>query len=250
MPLRFPFLKRTWPYLLAVMVGLVVAAFSFKALKGEASSQAGVKLPVAARDLPPYTQVQPQDLGWGTFPSELPGAVKNPAEAVGKVVAKAVPKDYPLRASELKEPDSLDVQLVSVNVDSSRMGGARPGDLVDVYWIQPAEKTAWTPGTGAALVARDARVVSVLDKNGQPVDSGQGLVAAAVQGTAAKVPAVVVLAVRPEEVGAVIPGAAPNNACIALVRKFKEGGGQVGVNFGGQGHSAAQAPAEPTGPKK
>lgn len=247
MPLRFSFLKRTWPYLLAVTVGLGVAGFSFNAMKKEASSQEGIRLPVAAHDLQPYTQVQAQDLGWGTFPSELPGAVKNPAEAVGKVVTKAVPKDYPLRTSDLKEPDNLDVQLVSVNVDSSRLGGARPGDLVDVYWIQPAEKTAWTPGTGATLVARDARVVSVLDKNGQPVDTGQGFVAAAVQGAAARVPAIVVLAVKAEEVTAIIPGAAPNNTCTALVRKFKAGGEQVGANAGGQGHSAAQAPAEPTG---
>lgn len=250
MALRFPLLKRTWPYLLAVAVGLGVAAFSFKALKGEASSQAGIKLPVAARDLPPYTQVQAQDLSWSTFPSELPGAVKNPSEAVGKVLSRAVPKDYPLRAGDLKDPGSLDVQLVSVNVDSSRLGGARPGDLVDVYWIQPAEKTAWAPGTGATLVAQDARVVSVLDKNGQPVDTGQGLVAAAVQGTAARAPAIAVLAVKAGEVRAIIPGAAQNNTCIALVRKFKEGGGQVGVNAGGQGNSPPQAPAGPAGSGK
>ncbi|MGB9847302.1 MAG: Flp pilus assembly protein CpaB [Desulfotomaculales bacterium] len=246
MALRFPILKKTWPYLLAVLVGLGVSAFSLKALRSEASPQPGIKLPVAARDLPPYTQVQAQDLGWGTFPAELPGAVKNPAEAVGKVLSRAVPKDYPLLASDLKDPESLDLQLVSVNVDSSRLGGARPGDLVDVYWIQPADKTAWTPGTGATLVARDARVVSVLDKNGQAVDSGSGLVAA-VQGAAAKVPAIVVLAVRVEEVKSIIPGAAPNNTCIALVRKFKAGGEQVGVDAGGQGTGAPQAPAEPAG---
>ncbi|AEG15978.1 SAF domain protein [Desulfofundulus kuznetsovii DSM 6115] len=247
MVLRFSFLKRTWPYLLAVTVGLAVATFSFNALKREASSQEGIKLPVAARDLPPYTQVQAQDLGWGTFPAELPGAVKAPAEAVGKVVTTAAPKDHPLRVSELKDPESLDVQLVSVNIDSSRLGGARPGDLVDVYWIQPAEKSAWTPGTGATLVARDARMVSVLDKNGQPVDSGQGLVAATVQGAAVRAPAIAVLAVKAEEVRAIIPGAASNNTCIVLVRKFKAGGDQVGDDAGGQGHSAPQAPAKSTG---
>jgi pilus assembly protein CpaB len=248
--LRFLLLKRTWPYLLAVGVGLGVAAFSFRAIKGEASSQAGVKLPVAARDLPPYTLVQAQDLSWSTFPSELPGAIENPAEAVGKVLSRGVPKDYPLRVSDLKDPGSLDVQLVSVNVDSSRLGGARPGDLVDVYWIQPAEKTAWAPGTGATLVAQDARVVSVLDKNGQPVDTGQGLVAAAVQGTAARAPAIAVLAVKAGEVKSIIPGAAQNNTCIALVRKFKEGGGQVGAVAGGQGNSPPEAPAGPAGPGK
>ncbi len=249
MALRFPLLKRTWPYLLAVGVGLGVAAFSFRAIKGAETSQAGVKLPVAARDLPPYTQVQAQDLSWSTFPSELPGAVKNPSEAVGKVLSRSVQKDYPLRAGDLKDPETLNAQLVSVNVEPARLGGARPGDLVDVYWVQPSGTNAWVPGTGITPVARDARVVSILDKSGQSVDSGQGI-AAAVQGASVRVPAIVVLAVKAEEVKAVIPGGAPNNTSIALVRKFKEGGGQIGAVAGGQGNSPPETPAGPAGPGK
>jgi pilus assembly protein CpaB len=243
--LRFSFLRRTWPYLLAVAVGLAVAAFSFGALNRSAVSQDKVRIPVAARDLPPYTILQPQDIAWGGFPADLPGAVKVSADAVGKVLTKAVSKDYPFREGDLKNPEEMDVQLVSVNIDASRLGGTRPGDLVDVYWVQPADKGAWAPGAGAVLLARDARVVGILDKGGQPVEPSQSVVAAAVP--AVKTPAIAVLAVRPEEARIVVSGSASGNTCVALVKKFKTGGVPVGADAGGQVSSPPQAAPKPAG---
>lgn len=235
---------KNWPRLAAALVGLAVAAVSFFYLRAWAGSETGsVRLPVPARDLAAYEVIGPDDLAWAAFPAAdgLDDAVRSPAEAVGKVPTAPLARGWPISRRVLRDREAAGaVQVVAVNVDFARTAGARPGDVVDVYWLRP-EQANWTPGVASVLLARDAVVLGVYDRNGRPAS------AASQAGGAA----VVTLAVRPQEVQAVVAGAAPEAKNIALVRKFAPGGevaasapAQQAQGAAAGGAAAAGSPAD------
>jgi pilus assembly protein CpaB len=215
-------LRKSWRYLLAIVAGLAVAAFSFLYLRAYVEVRTEtVRLPVAARNIGAYEVIGPADVGWASFPkgTEMPTAARTPAEVVGRLAAAPLTKGWQIDKKLLKEREAArEVRVVAVNVDFARMGGAVPGDLVDVYWLRP-EQAAWNPAGGPVLVAQNVLVLGVYDKAGRPVAAGQE----GIMGTPAGSAAVVTLAVAPEEARAVVAGAAPEAKSIALVKKFVPG---------------------------
>ncbi|MBC7326240.1 MAG: hypothetical protein H5T99_13165, partial [Moorella sp. (in: Bacteria)] len=148
-----------------------------------------------------------------------PGAVLNPGEIIGKAALVPLYKGEQIRRERLGDPTVLDRPEVTVSVDPTRAGGVLPGDIADVYWVQSEA----APG---ALLAVDARVVSVGDANGVPIQkSGQGLAQLDQQVGQQSGPAMVRLSVKPEEVPQVIRGAIGKN--VVLVKKNRETGGTV-----------------------
>lgn len=231
--------NRNWPRLLALLAGLAVAGASFVLLRAWAGSDSSaVRLPVPAREITAYEVIRPEDLVWGAFPAAagLEGAVASPAEAVGKVAAAPLARGLPIGRKVLLDRGAAGaVRVVAVNVDFARTAGARPGDVVDVYWLRP-EQANWTPGSASVLLARDALVLGVYDKNGRPAAVSSQTGGATV----------VTLAVKPQEVQAVVAGAAPEAKNIALVRKFASGGEVDGLAAvqGEQGAAGSAAGAE------
>lgn len=215
-------MRKYWPFVLAIAVGLAVAGASFLYLRAYARANVEVvRLPVAAREIGAYEEIKPGDVAWAEFPrgTEAPNAARELGEVVGRVTVRPLARGWQIDRTLLREKSAASsVQVVAVNVDFARTGSAMPGDLVDVYWLRP-EQSAWNPGAGPVLVAQNALVLGTYDRGGRPVSAQQERIV----GPSADGVAVVTLAVKPEEARAVVAGAAPEAKNVALVKKFVPG---------------------------
>jgi pilus assembly protein CpaB len=220
-----------------------VALFSARYMMAYVSThRETVRVPVAARDIPPYTVLTSQDVTWRDVVKggEEPGAVRDPAEAVGKMALAALYRNEQIRKERLADPGlAAGRQVVSLNVDVTRCVGGllRAGDLVDVWWVpDPAAPGMWT------LAAVDAVVLDLRDSTGKSVLAQEGFVQQALSGGAPSggPPAVAVLAVRAEDVPRVVGGASPRSQNAVLTKKFSLGGG---ASAAGQEAARAGAPA-------
>jgi len=198
------------PLILAVVFGLAVAFFStVKLLEYAQNNQPTLKVPVPVRDIPMYHEITAKDLELRPILAggREPNTVLEPNQLVGKVTVAPLYKSEQIRRERVVDRQQFDsskhIIAVSVSLVRSAGGTVAPGDLVDVWWLQGVN----IPG---AILATDARVVEMKDAQGkQP-------------GVA--VPAVAVLAVKPEEVPQVVWGAEEGSKNVVLVKKFREGG--------------------------
>ncbi|MDI6813987.1 MAG: hypothetical protein QMD10_10655 [Desulfitobacteriaceae bacterium] len=212
-----------WSVILVVFVGLAVAAGSWWYLQQYiATHQKTETIVVPAYDIPAYKVIEQADLANRTIllGAREPNAVLNPGEIVGKMASTTLYKGEQIRRERLSDPVTLDRPEVTVNIDPVRVNGVLPGDIVDVYWVQSES----IPG---ALLAVDARVISISNAEGVPLQRPQGQLAQLGQQIQQPGqqggPAMVKLSVKPEEVPQVVRGAIGKN--IVLVRKKKETGG-------------------------
>lgn len=234
---RFSSLRHHLPLLVAVVIGLAVAAFSARYLMVYVNThRETVRVPVPARDIPPYTVISSQDLTWRDIVKggEEPGAVKAPEEAVGKLALATLYRGEQIRKERLADPSLVaGRQVVSLNVDVARCvgGSLKAGDLVDVWWVTDPNLAA-----GWALAASDAVVLDVRDSTGKSVLPAGGFIQQALGGAAPSAPsnppAVVVLAVKSGDVPRVVGGASPKSQNVVLTKKFTAGGAANAVPEG------------------
>lgn len=214
---------------IAVVIGLVfltVAGVSYWQMQARANPGDTIRVLAPVRDLDPYTVIGESDVAKIAVSEDNEWMVQDVGEIVGKITTTRLTKGWPIDRRDLDDPTG-DYQVVGVNVDSARYSGVQPGDLVDVYWLTP-EQGAWNPGQGSHLIAQNARVVRVADGRGHSLDSSSNAITQSV--TASPAPAVVYLMVNPDDVRKVISGAAPQNASIALAKKFQPSVVAVEVN--------------------
>lgn len=227
MRFRTSSLKRSWPTVLAVVIGIAVALFAAIQLRHYTMTHVEtVNVPVPAHDIPPYTVITPGDLTWRAVVKggEEPGAARSPSEVVGKLSLSTL-----YRGEQIKKERLVDAklvkgkQIVSVNIDVSRSigGSLQPGDLVDVWWVPIDSSTE--PGVGWVKVASNAVVLDVRDSSGRSVLQRSGSVQQAIAGSIgvpATPPAVAILVVDSSEVPRVIGGASPKSQNVVLAKKF------------------------------
>lgn len=215
-------LGRRWPFLLAAVVGILVALFAARQMAVYVNlHKETVQVPVPTRDIPPYSVIASTDLAWREVVKggEEIGAVRDPSEAVGKMALVPLYRGEQIRKERLGDAASVaDRQVVALNVDVTRSVGGMlaPGDLVDLWWA--AEGAA--PEAESRLIAVDAVLLDLKDSAGRSVlvKGKPGILGQPEQQQSA--PAVVVLAVRTEDVSKVVGGALPKSANIVLVKKF------------------------------
>lgn len=214
--------------LLAFIAGIVMAGVGWVYVQQQmaSASPATKTVPVPARDLPRYHVITENDLTRRAVPADLvdPATALTPAEVVGKAAIATLYKGEPIRRERLSPVSALEGRrFLNVLVDLARAGGARPGDVVDVYAVT---KDATGVTLGSALVAQGAVVLDVWDGQGNPLyqDAGGWAGAAARAVSANRPPAVVRLAVRPEEAARVVGGAVPGTGNVVLVVTDAEGG--------------------------
>jgi len=260
--LRFFNIRRNWPTLAAVVIGIAVALVAaYQLYRYTSTHKEMVRVPVPVRDIPPYTVLSSADIGWRAVVKggEEPGAVRDPSEAVGKLTLSALYQNEQIKRERLADAKLVkDKQIISVNVDVTRSvgGSLRVGDLVDVWWI-PTEGSMQTPGVGWIKVAANAVVLDIRDSSGKSVLAQQeGVVQQALAGSMgapATPPAVVILAIDSKDVSRVIGGASPKSQNIVLSKKFAATADQVQLQQSSQnpneqgGETGAEAGAEKTG---
>ncbi|MHB1126964.1 MAG: Flp pilus assembly protein CpaB [Bacillota bacterium] len=222
--------KRQWPLLVAIVLGLAVAGVSaYFLLNFAADYQEFTQIVVPKKEIPAFSQLTQDNLGIKKVPIGSVGSnvVVEPSQVLGKITTVPLYTGEQIRLERLIKEELADTsrQNVSVNINLTRsIGGiVSPGDVVDVYWIVDE-------GTPGAVLATDSRVLALLDGQGNNLSMGSNSLLDQVNPTQleqAGLPAIVILAVKPDEVPQVIRGSADQSGGIVLVKKLKEGGNVV-----------------------
>ncbi len=209
------------PAILAIIFGLAVALASGIYYQRYISThQAMTQVIVPAHNINAYSQINPGDLTWRQVPvgAVEPGTARKPDDLVGKVALAELYQGEQVRLERVGEVSTDDKQVIAVNIDLARSGGGyfSPGDLVDVYFAE-------TENVSGAILASNARLLQLVDAQGNPITPNQqgGLLQQASQSAQApRTPAVAVLAVSPADIPQVARGAASGSRGIVLVKKM------------------------------
>lgn len=213
--------KGTMVVLASIVCGLVMAAVGFLYFQNQmaAAGQDSLRVPVPARDLPRYHMITEDDLDFRTVPQADPGVVTEVGEVVGQMAETTLYEGEQIRRERLGVVSPVTgYHQISINVDLARSGGARPGDVVDIYKLNEAQ-----PMGAHQPVAVDAIVLAVLDGQGNSIYGDKNWTDKALQ-TGAKPPAVIRLAISPANISQVVDGARPGGTHMVVVVKDREGG--------------------------
>ena len=141
--------------LAAVSAGLAVLLF---AVTLRPTSADLVDVIVASADLPAGSTLTEQDLAVDAMPADYvpPGAVTNPADALGRMIASGIASGEPITSSRLvstaSRPDGLHTVPVRL-ADAEAATLLSPGSVVDLVLA--------TGDAGARIVAEGVQVVTV-----------------------------------------------------------------------------------------
>ena len=141
--------------LAAVSAGLAVLLFAVTLRPASADL---VDVIVASADLPAGSTLTEQDLAVDAMPADYvpPGAVTNPADALGRMIASGIASGEPITSSRLvstaSRPDGLHTVPVRL-ADAEAATLLSPGSVVDLVLA--------TGDAGARIVAEGVQVVTV-----------------------------------------------------------------------------------------
>ncbi|MBI4354714.1 MAG: Flp pilus assembly protein CpaB [Candidatus Omnitrophica bacterium] len=166
-------LRRTLPFIIAVVTGLTAAVLNWnfltkqrRALEAErqrllADFRAPVEVVVAARDLAPEVTLEASHFAPAVIPEKFvqPYAARAPEEIIGLVTQAPIAEGEQILRNKLRRPDEAPLgsrlstvtpkgkRAVTIAVDTLTGVGkfVRPGDLVDVLW------TLQLPGPGEGM---------------------------------------------------------------------------------------------------
>jgi len=211
-------LKRSWPAVLALVVGTVIFGVAYAWQEtSRAETTAAVEVPVLNRNIAAYEVITAENLELKAIKEKALDAntARDISAVLGKTAASTLYKGMPIDVRDLRSDLGgllKDRQIVTVNMDYCRSAGVTAGDIVDVYWVNP-EQSAWTPDSESARkrIAAEAIVLGVKNKTGSGLE-------AVVKGDAGGI-GVVELAVRPAEAPNVVAGSLPQDTHVVLVKK-------------------------------
>lgn len=201
-------MRRYLPYIILIILGLGISLTSFVYLNASPKEEVSeyTKVVVAARDIPAYKKIEAGDLTFKEILSSEANKdiVTDPQAIIGMYSESTLFADWPINARKITENQNLaNKHIIVINVDYARSAAAKPGDIVDVYYVK-APMADWT-SSAAEKVASDVIVVSIEDENGNDSTiNNKGLTAHAI------------LAVDTANTHKLIPGAIKDNASYVL----------------------------------
>ncbi|MHB1418671.1 MAG: Flp pilus assembly protein CpaB [Bacillota bacterium] len=224
-------MRRQWPILVAVVLGLIVAgASAFYLLKFSAENQKLTQIVVPKKEIPAYSMISADNVGLMQVPvgSVGPNVAVDPSQVLGVITTVPLYPQEQIRLERLAKKEMADNSKfnVAVNINLTRSVGGllAPGDIVDIYFVKNEDAPA-------ALLATDSHVVAVLDGQGNNLaNKAQSNIINNTNQNQPGLPAVVVVAVKPEEVAQVSRGSNEESKSVVLVKKFKEGGSVAVAN--------------------
>ena len=157
---------------------------------------------ITGRDIPMYEIIRSQDLKTIQVPAttNTEGFFISATNIIGKIAK------IPLAANDLIHKSALlnkkeidDVSFITINTVYAKTGGAKPGDIVDVYKVN-LEKGDWVEGNQASLVAENVVVVSLTTANGKSLSEGTRIPL----GGSEKIEAIK-LGVKPDSIESLVP---------------------------------------------
>jgi pilus assembly protein CpaB len=130
-----------------------------------------VKVVAAARPLSAYTRIRPRDLEWRAIPQEyvVKGYVTEAKDALDQLSLVAFNRDEPLTYNKISSgnaslsnsvPEGLRAFSIPVDRVSGIAGLVRPGDLVDLLYLEDPRKPG---GGGVSTLFQGVKVLAAGD---------------------------------------------------------------------------------------
>lgn len=154
------------------VIGLVSAGFSFVMInKNIQAAKQTKQIVVASRNLNPYETLTSSDLKYVDVPinTDAEKLYTDKSLLVGKVVTSSLTQNDWIVSDYVSEPESIkNLAFLTLKTDYTRTGGAKPGDVVDIYYIN-SKKENGVEVTIREKVAYDVVVINITDKNGRSI---------------------------------------------------------------------------------
>ncbi|SCG83649.1 hypothetical protein DW1_2083 [Proteiniborus sp. DW1] len=168
---RFKYL----PYVLIGILGLIIAGVSFYFLNNKYQEPVEVKdIIITAKEIPLYETIRSQDLKVLQVPvtTNTDNYIVDLADVLGKISKTPLSANEPILKDNLLDKEEIeDISFVTINTLYAKTGGAKPGDIVDIYKVD-LEKGDWVEGNQVSLVAENVVVISLSTANGKDVGEG------------------------------------------------------------------------------
>lgn len=154
--------------ILIFVIGIGVSIFAYLSIQNQQALQQETKqIIVLNRDVSPYETIGQNDLTTKDILKsyETTGILTDRYDFIGKISADYLVADEPIREELIIDKSNIKhVKFVTLKTDYTRSGGAKMGDIVDVYKV--TEATRDTPSE-VALVGENAIVINVTDSSGR-----------------------------------------------------------------------------------
>lgn len=177
-------------------------------------------VPVLSKNIGVYEEMRHEYIKTGRVPKEQDTSkhINNPADAIGKVAKKELKEGSPILKNDLAEKTVIaNKEYVTIKVDYARTGGAKPGDIVDVYKINKSTDE-WAMPYEAELISQNVLVIEITDKAGNKGEGNSGGIP--LSGGATKVE-VIKLCVNSGQAAKLVIGSVDENSGLALVVKSR-----------------------------
>ena len=212
-------LRGKWPLYLAIIISLAVAYYAFNNLYPLVyEKEAYVQSLVTSKEIKPFVKITNEDLGVKkVLKSDLPtDAIQDPDQIIGKITNTIIKSGSPVYANQLDDAkEQGNKYFISVPVDLSRAVGGKikPGDIVDVYWVDSAENMMWRK------ISSDVVIADILDSSGNAANT---VINATGIETRSAIPTIMVLAVEKEQVNSLIGGSASGDKLVLVKKLYKD----------------------------
>lgn len=161
--------KKIVPFIIIGLLGAFVSAGSFMLLRNQHVVTVETKeMIVLSRDVSMYEVIQPNHISRVAVPATTNTDLYINAleDILGKIAIAPMSADNPVMPSQVLPKDEIgNIVFMTLQMPYAQTGGARAGDIVDIYRVQ-VENDGWVEGSKTLLMSKDARVVSLSDKDG------------------------------------------------------------------------------------
>lgn len=168
--------KAKLKYIIPIVIGITITGGSLYLSNREDKIKQETKtIAVLSKNVNTYEQITPSDLKIISIPkiTSTSGIFTDESDIVGKVATTSLSADTPIRRDSLEDKSKIsDIEFVVLKTDYARSGGAKTGDIVDVYKINK-NQDKWVTGTDGQLVTDNASVVLASDESGKNVSEQQ-----------------------------------------------------------------------------
>lgn len=173
-------------------------------------------IPVLTRNIGVYEEIKYEDIKVSRVPKEQDTSkyVNNPSEMIGKIANTELKEGVLIEKESLKEKSKVIKEYVTIKIDYARTGGAKAGDIVDVYKVNKGVDE-WAMPYQAELISTNVLVVELTDKTG---NKGEGGGALPLSDGTSKVE-VIKLCVNSGQAAKLVIGSVDENSGLALVVK-------------------------------
>lgn len=212
-------MKKYLPYIVIIIIGLTLCVFSYAKLGAFIGQKTEtVKVVVPTSDIPAYKQITPANLKFKEILSSEVNedVVTDPQTIIYKQATSVLYADWPINKKLIEEKKQFkNKHVIAINIDYNRSAGAKPGDIVDVYFVRPPASD-WVAAEWAERVATEVVVLSI-----EGVNAKTG--SAAATSTA-------ILAVDKDFTHKIVPGATKENDRYVLAIRHQITEESVSVN--------------------